>query len=120
YSTKRVQIVAIVREVANVDRVALTSFDRGRDILAAHPGADRPLNVSDRQAIPRCDGAVDVNVDVEPLRDPLGENSPRARDGSQDLFNLIANLLNPVDVGALNLESDRSFDSRQLHVEPVL
>ena len=67
YATKRVQVVAIVREIADVDRVALATFDGGRDILAAHAGANRALNVSDCQPVPRGDSAVDIDVDVEPL-----------------------------------------------------
>ena len=40
-----------------------------RDILAAHAGADRTLNVADRQAVPCGSGAFYINADVEPLRD---------------------------------------------------
>src|SRR5258707_8122854 len=52
-SPKRVQVAAIIREMPDVDRIALAPFDGGRDIFAAHAGADRALNVSDRQPIPR-------------------------------------------------------------------
>src|SRR5271168_1484287 len=67
YATKRIQVISIVCEITNVDRVALASFDGGRDILAAHAGADRPLNVSHCQPVPRGDSAVHIYVDIEPL-----------------------------------------------------
>src|SRR4029077_7906976 len=53
YSTQRVQIVPIIRQVTNIDRIALAPFDGCRDILAAHAGADRALNGTDGQAVPR-------------------------------------------------------------------
>src|SRR5258708_474579 len=119
-STKRVQVAAIVREIADVDRIALAAFDGGRDIFAAHARADRALNVADSQAVPRGDCAVHVHVDVEPLRHTLGENPSRTRDGTEYLLDLRTYLLNPIDVGALNFKSYRCLDPGQLHVEPVL
>src|SRR5258708_14761653 len=67
YSTERIQIVPIIRKITDVDRVALAPFDCRRDILPAHSRADCALNVSDRQAVSPGDGAVAINLVVEPL-----------------------------------------------------
>jgi hypothetical protein len=44
YSTKRIQIFSVIRETTNIDRVALATFNAGRDILPTRPGAYRAPN----------------------------------------------------------------------------
>lgn len=88
YATKRVQIIPIICEIANVYGVTLAAFDGGSDILAAHTRTYGTLNVSDGQAISRGNSAVDIDVYVESLGDSFRENAARASNRTEYLFYL--------------------------------
>ena len=100
--------------------IALAPADGGGDVLAADRRGDRLLHVADGQPIAGGDGAVHVDIDVEALGDAFGEDAAGVRHGAEKFLDLRADMLNLAEVRALNLQSHRSFDSGQFHVEPVL
>ena len=75
--------VAEVALVADVDGIPLAAFDVLRDILAADAGFDGALNVFDGQAVAGGLQAIDIDVEVEALRDTLRKNRARVS-GSRD------------------------------------
>src|SRR5690349_4937149 len=92
YAAQRIQVVAVIGEIANVDRVALSTFDSSSNVFTAHTGANRALNVAYSKAVPRGNCAVDRDIDIEALRDSFGENSACARNGAEYFFDLRTDL----------------------------
>src|SRR5712692_951061 len=112
---ERVEIVAIVLEIADVDRVPLPPLDRSGDVFAPDAGRDRKLDIIDGQAVARRGVAVDDDVYIEPLRHSFCKYRPSSFDRRQDLFDLRTDPLDFIDVWTLYLDSHRSFDAGQLH-----
>src|SRR5690349_19037287 len=78
------------------------------------------MNISNGQPVTGRFEAIDLDVDVETLRDTFGKYGTEFGNAPQDLLQLRTRLLNHFHVGALNLQTYRSLDARQLHVEPIL
>ena len=76
---QRLDRIAQLARIADVDRKAREAFDRLADVLAADRGADHVLHVGDRQPVARRRGAVDRHVEVAAAFEPLGERRGDAR-----------------------------------------
>src|SRR5579863_2513738 len=118
-AAQRLDVVAKIPAVSDVDGITLAALDVFGDGLAADARRDHLLDISDGQTVPRSFGSVDLDVYVKALADPFGEDRPHARKRRQDALHLRASLLNAVEARPLNFHAERCLDARQLHIEPV-
>ena len=119
YTPELVDLIAQLTRIANVDRISLAAFDRGGDVLAADRGHDRLLHVIDGEAIAGDRRAVNVEIDEVAARDALAVDAARAGDAADDLLELLADVLDLLQICAVDLDPDRRADSGGQHVDAI-
>src|ERR1019366_6213383 len=90
---KVVDVIAQLTRVADVDRIALPSFDRRRDVIAADGGHDHFLHFADRQSMPRDLLAFEVEIDEVATCHTLTEDAAGSGDLLQDALEVLTDLL---------------------------
>ena len=117
---QRGEVVAQFAAVADVHRVSLQALDGGGDVHAADRGLDHVLHVADGQAVARDRVAVDGEVQIVAAHDALGVDAEGAGDVAHHRLDLLAELLEDVEVGTAELDADRRLDAGGKHVDAGL
>jgi hypothetical protein len=81
-----------------------------RDIFTPDARCHGALYVRYGQSVARRLGPVHFDVHIKSLRDTFGENRADSRQPRQKALDLLAHLLNVIEVGALDLQAHRRFD----------
>ncbi len=113
------EVVAKVVGVAHVDGKALATLHRLGDILAPDPRFDGALNIPDGEAVAGRLEPVDRNVDVEALRDTLGEDRLDTGQAGEQIADAPTEPSDPCETRPLDLQAHGRLDARELHVEPA-
>ena len=119
HALERAQVAAIIAQVTDVYGVALAALDGGGDVLAADTRHDVSLNVVHGQPVARQLVAPQIEIQEITAAHALGVNAAGARHFRQGVFNLLANLLDLVEVGAQHLDADGRAHAGGEHVHAV-
>ncbi|MDT4803964.1 hypothetical protein FQZ97_367300 [compost metagenome] len=111
--------VAPLPRVADADREARQAFDRLADVLAANGAGDDRLHVGDVQAIARGSPPIDINIDVAPAGQALGEGGTDAGHRRGHTLHRLGDGIDVGQVGAGHLDPDRALDAGGEHVDTV-
>ena len=85
---ERFHILSQITRVSNINRIAFTAFHGPGHILPANSGFNDILHVSNGEAITGSGGAVHVDIDIVPSRDPFGVGTPGALKCLKQTFNV--------------------------------
>ncbi len=120
WSRKACEVLAVIPVVAQVDRVALQSFDRRGERHAAQGHGQHVLHVAEGQAVAGDGVAIDFELDVFPAHDAFGVGAGGARHLADHGFDLRADPFQRGQVGAGHLDADRRLDAGGKHVNARL
>ena len=112
HALERVEVVAEIARVADADRVTLAAFDGRGDGLAADGRFDDVVHVADAQAVARGGFAVHVEVEEVSAGGALGEDAAGVGKIAERLLNIDRDVFDLLEVGAEDLDPERSCGSR--------
>ncbi|MNK96910.1 hypothetical protein D3C87_1172210 [compost metagenome] len=112
--------IPIALGVAQVDGVALAPLDGLAHLHAAHRGGKHRLHIGDVEAVAGRFEPVDVHLHIAATGHPLGVDGGRSRHLADDLLQLLAKLLNDLEVRPRDLDADRGLDAGGQHVDAGL
>ena len=113
-------VVAKVAVVTQVHRVSLQALDRSGDVHASDRRLNHILNIADGQAVAGNGIPVDGEIQVVAAHDALGVNAECARHIAHDHLDLLAQLLERIQIRAGQLDADRRLDAGREHVDARL
>ena len=99
--------------------IALAPLDDLADVVAADGRRDDGLNVGHRQAVAGRGQPVDVDVDVAPARQALGQRRRHAGNVLHGGLDLSGEPVDGRQIGARHLDAHRALDARGQHVDAV-
>ena len=120
HSLQRVDIAAVVAQVADVDRVPFAPLDRGRDRFAADRGHQYVIGIIHGQSVACQLIAFEIEVEEVAAGRPLGKHAGRTGDVLQGHLDLFANLFDFAQVGAEHLDAERRAHAGGQHVDAGL
>src|SRR5262249_22772590 len=117
---ERLQATAVVTEVADVHRIALTSLNRGCNVHPPHRGEDLLFDILNREAVAGDLIASEREVEVIAARHTLRVDVAGPWHVLQHLFEVLADLLDGFKFGSFDLDADRRANAGGEHVSPRL
>ena len=120
YSCQPLNIVAKLPWIAYVDRVTLSAFDGIANVLAPDSRLYNLLHISDGQTITGCFLPVNLEIKIVASHHSFCESTARTGYVLEDILNLNGNLLDLLQIGAEDLDSEITAHAGGQHLGPSL